>query len=99
MALRRYSATVCLLLGAVLIACVHGGPTTEIGRERAIEIARQEISFTPDQIEAVRTMSDAAPVWRVTLRGRLPGQPPPLFETVIIEVHVHTGEIVSIARP
>jgi len=34
----------------------------------------------------------------VTIRGRLPGQPPELFETRIFEIDRRTGVIVSVAR-
>jgi hypothetical protein len=34
----------------------------------------------------------------VTFRGRLPGQPPDLFETVIVEVDRLSGEVVSVGR-
>jgi hypothetical protein len=37
-------------------------------------------------------------IWRVTFRGRLPGQPPRPFETILVEVDRQSGEVVSIAR-
>lgn len=95
---RRLGAVISLLIGAMLAACMHGAPSTEITSEHAIEIARLEVSFQPDRVEAVRAVSGVTPVWRVTLRGRLPGQPPPLFETAIVDVHRRTGVVVSIAR-
>ena len=70
----------------------------EISRDRAIEIARAHVSFQPDSVEAERAGSGARPVWRVTFRGRLPGQPPGLFETAIIEIDRRSGEIVSVGR-
>lgn len=72
---------------------------TEITRERAIEIARKDLTFPPDSIEAVQAKSDLGgrPVWRVTFKGRLPDSPPLLFETRIFEIDVRTGEIVSAA--
>lgn len=72
--------------------------TTEVSRERAIEIARQEVKFTPESIDAVRATSEGPghpAVWRVTVKGRLPDQPPGLFETRIFEIDVRTGEIVG----
>jgi hypothetical protein len=71
---------------------------TEISRERAIEIAQQQISFQPDSTDAEQTTSNARPVWRVTVRGRRPGQPPGLFETAIVEIDRRSGEVVSVAR-
>ncbi len=80
------------------MACPAGPLDSQISREQAIEIARQEVSFQPDSIEAVLSESRERPLWRVTVRGRLPGQPPGLFETVIIEVDARSGDIVSISR-
>jgi len=95
---RRPGAVIVLVVGAMLASCMHGATATEITREHAIEIARREVSFQPDRVDAVRAMSGVTPVWRVTLRGRLPGQRPPLFETVLVAVHRRTGAVVSIAR-
>lgn len=97
MSLRRPAI---LLVAAVLTlgATCNDPSFQEISRERAIEIARREASFQPDSIQADRTTSGTRPVWRVTLRGRLPGQPPGLFETAIIEIDRQSGEVVSIAR-
>ena len=78
--------------------CPGPSSTSEISRERAIEIARAEVSFEPASIDAVRAMSGARPIWRVTLRGQLPGQPPGLFETAIVEIDRRSGEVVSVAR-
>jgi hypothetical protein len=91
--LRVFVAT----LFTLAVACTAPSES-EISRDRAIEIARQQITFQPDNTEAERTTSNMRPVWRVTFRGRLPGQPPGLFETAIIDVDRSNGEIVSIAR-
>lgn len=97
--MRRCPAIHCLAAVAVLaVTCPGPSLVPEINRERAIEIARAYVSFQPDSIEAVRTTSGARAIWRVTFRGRLPGQPPLLFETIIVEVDRQSGEIVSIAR-
>ena len=75
------------------------GPSpVEIASDRAIEIARLHVSFTPETIDATRATSGARSVWRVTFRGRLPGQPPGLFETAIVEVDRFSGEVVSVGR-
>ena len=89
---------VMLLLPMALLAlaCPTASTEPEISRERAIEIARVEVTFTPDSVDAMLTESGER--WVVTFRGRLPGQPPGLFETRIVEVNAQTGEIVSIAR-
>ena len=71
----------------------------EIDEGRAVEIARQQVSFSPDRIEAERISEAGRPLWRVTIQGRLPSQPPDLFESVIVEIDRRSGEITSIARP
>ena len=65
-----------LLLLAV--ACPAGPVESQLTREQAIEIARQEVSFQPESVEALLSESEGRPVWQVTFRGRLSGQP--LFE-------------------
>ena len=88
------------MLAAVLTAfgCRSTPAGTEITRERAIEIARADLKFTPTSIDARRAVSGSRPVWRVEFRGRLPGQPPMLFETRIVEVDRANGAIVSVTR-
>jgi len=95
--LRRFTLLCLALLTSVAATCA-GPSSNEISRERAIEIARSQLSFSPDTIDATRTDSGGRNVWRVTFRGRLPGQPPGLFETLIVEVDRITGEIIGIAR-
>lgn len=70
---------------------------TAISRERAIEIARKDVSFPPESIEAVQVKSELGgrAVWRVTFKGRLPDSLPGLFETRIFEIDLRTGEIVG----
>ena len=85
-------------LALVAVTCPAGPINSQITRERAIEIAESEVSFQPDSVEAVLSESQERAVWRVTFRGRLPGQPPGLFETMIIEVDATSGQVVSIGR-
>ena len=73
-------------LALVAVTCPAGPIDSQLTRDQAIDIARQEVSFEPESIEAELSTSDARAVWRVTFRGRLPGQPPGLFETMIVEV-------------
>ena len=97
MAVRRF---VLLALAALVsLAATCGPPRNEISRERAIAIARSQVSFTPDSIDAQRSTSPDGPIWRVTLRGRLPGQPPGLFETTVVEIDARSGGVISVARP
>lgn len=96
---RTRLAAFALLAALLSLGVTCGEPfAQEISRERAIEIARAQIKFEPDSTDAERVTSGSRPVWRVTFRGRLPGQPPGLFETAVIEVDRRTGEVVSIAR-
>ena len=95
------SRLVRLSLPALLAAACAAGsiaPSPNVSREQAIEIARQEVSFEPETVEAELVESEEREVWRVTFTGRLPGQPPGLSEIVIVEVDVTSGEIVSITR-
>lgn len=84
-----------LLLAA--LACPAGGGS-QISRERAIAIAREDVSFRPDSVAARLLTSKERTVWRVTFQGRLPGQPPGLFETLIVDIDAHSGDVVSISR-
>jgi hypothetical protein len=81
----------------ILGACVPPRPA-EISRERAVEIARSNVTFQVTSVDAVKTSANGRPIWRVTVRGRLPGQPPLLFETSVFEVDRRTGQIVAVAR-
>lgn len=86
---------------SLLLAALACAPTTnpaEVSRDRAIEIARKQVTFALTSIEAQKATSGGTPVWRITLRGRLPGQPPMLFETRVVEIDRRTGAVVSVAR-
>jgi hypothetical protein len=99
MSSRRRPAILVVAAAMLALGVTCTGPSSsEISRERAIDIARQQVSFQPDSVDAEQATAGARPVWRVTLRGRLPGQPPGLFETAIIEIDRRTGEVVSVAR-
>jgi hypothetical protein len=97
MAVRRFAFIVLAVVASLAATC--GQPRDEISRERAITIARSQVSFTPDSIDAQRSTSPDGPIWRVTLRGRLPGQPPGLFETAIVEIDARSGRVISVAKP
>jgi hypothetical protein len=87
-----------LVVSALLLAGCARSTMTEITRERAVDIARSQVTFAPSSVEAVKASAAGHRVWRVTIRGRLPGQPPELFETRIFEIDRRTGVIVSVAR-
>ena len=96
--IRSYQGILMAPVALVALTCPAGPTESEITRDQAIEIARQEVSFEPESVEAELFTSDTRTVWRVTFRGRLPGQPPGLFETMIVEVDSTSGEVVSVAR-
>jgi len=70
----------------------------EITRDRAMDIARSQITLQASSVEAVKASARGRPIWRVTIRGRLPGQPPELFETRVVEIDRVNGAIISVAR-
>ena len=90
--------SICAPLLVLAVACPAGPVESELTREQAVQIAQQEVSFQPESIEALLSESEERPVWRVTFRGRLPGQPPGLYETMIVEVDAYSGDVVSISR-
>ena len=88
------------LLPARRWSCASAAPQSSITRDRAIcDRAR------PGHLAAVRrrrhadVRRTADDVWQVTLKGRLPGQPPMLFETSIVGDRCRdAGAIVSVAK-
>ena len=80
-------------------ACATAARPVELPRDRAIETARAQVRWSPFETTAVRTRAAGRSIWRVTLKGRLPGQPPELFETAVVEIDAVTGAVVRIAKP
>ena len=96
---RRYFATWLVLTFAILSGCACAtttSPTSDISRERAIEIARQQVSFEPTSIEAVRGTRQGRPVWVVTFR-RADGSHGGLGQFAEITIDRATGRVVSVA--
>ena len=92
---RSLCTLVVSLMFALLAACASQNAGQEISRERAIEIARQQIDFEPGKVEAVKEMDEGRPVWKVTFYGKgvdaaHPGQ------VSFFVVDRKTGEIVSL---
>jgi hypothetical protein len=88
-----------LVVGVVLtLGCASAPRPAEVTRERAVAVARAQVSFEPFEIKARRTRTNGRAVWRVELKGRFPGQPPLLFETAVVEIDAVSGDVVSIAR-
>jgi hypothetical protein len=92
---RKLFAVLILLLP---LACLQPATTAEISRDRAIAIAQQQVTFQPTRVDAVKAASGGRPIWRVTFQGRLPGQPPGLFETRIVEIDRRSGAVISTSR-
>jgi hypothetical protein len=93
----RRACFVLAVLASLAFRCAGPSPV-EISSDRAIDVARSHVSFVPDMIDVVRATSSSRAVWRVTFKGRLPGQPPGLFEIAIVEVDRVSGEVVSVGR-
>ena len=84
-----------LLSLSLFAACASQSSGQEISRERAIEIARQQIDFEPGKVEAVKETDQGRPVWKVTFYAKgvdatHPGQ------VSFFLVDRNTGEIVSL---
>lgn len=93
MTVRRLAFVALLLAG-----CATAARPGEIARDRAIEIGRAQVRWVPFESTAVKARVAGRSIWRVTMKGRLPGQPPELFETSIVEIDALTGAIVRIAK-
>jgi hypothetical protein len=88
----------CVVFSALLADACARPLAGEITRDRALDIARSQVTFQASSLDAVKVSVKGRPIWRVTIRGRLPGQPPELFETRIVEIDRVSGAIVSVAR-
>jgi hypothetical protein len=94
--LARCAAGLALVI-VFVTACAHLR-ATELSRDRAITIAKTQVRFDPFDVTADRMRTSGGTVWRVVLKGRLPGQPPMLFETVVVEIDAITGSVLSVAK-
>jgi len=89
---------ISLILVSTIAGCETRTRSREISRERAIEIAKGQVSFPVRRVEAVTAKSDGRRVWRVTLTGEPPSSQPLLKPILIVEVDRTTGRVVSVAR-
>jgi hypothetical protein len=93
----RSTLSILMVLTIVLLSgCSPTSPSSQITRDRAIDLARQTVRFEPTNITATLDTVRGHPVWVVTLtRGdRSHG----LFEEFAeISVDRKTGEIVRLA--
>lgn len=80
----------------IALSCPPDVIEPQIDESRAIEIATRQVLFEPEATEAV--MDDAAepPVWRVTMRGRLPGQSVFAFEEAVVEIDAVSGDVLRV---
>jgi len=83
-----------LLFG--LSACSPTSPSSEITRDRAIDLARQHISFEPTNIATETDSRQGRPVWVVTFR-RADGSHGGLGQFVEVTLDRRTGQLVTIA--
>lgn len=70
----------------------------EIGEEEAVETAREHVDFEVRSVDAEKTTEQGRPVWRITFRGRPPGEGNAMGEVVIVILDRTTGELVSLAQ-
>ena len=92
---RSACALVLSLVMALLAACAAQSSGQEISKERAIEIARQQIDFEPGKVEAVQETDQGRPVWRVTFFAKGVDAAHPGHVSVFW-IDRKTGEIVSL---
>ena len=93
-------ARLCLLLAALAaLGCPGGVPEPQVGEEQAVTVARRQVLFEPESIEAELAAEASPPVWRVTLRGRLPGQSVFEFEEATVTIDAVTGDVIGVGQP
>ena len=94
--MRRTQILLALAL-LIVAACASRSASQEISKERAIEIARQNINFEPDRIEAVKETEEGRPVWRVTFyKGSMEVNSTHLGQVSFVVLDRKTGEVVSL---
>ena len=88
-----------LLLALVTLGCPAGAPEPQVDEEQAVAVASRQVLFEPESSEAVLAAGENPPVWRVTLRGRLPGQSVFEFEEATVTVDAVTGDVIGVGQP
>ncbi len=95
--LSRKISALLLLLAMVLAACApRATAPREISRDKAIEIARQQVKFEVQKTEAVKDTEEGRPVWRITFHGKPIGPSNPIGEVMFVVIDRVTGEVVSL---
>jgi hypothetical protein len=95
MAMKKTTALLILSLLALLAACASRSTSDEISKERAIELARPQVTFEPGKVEAVKDTEEGRPVWRVTFYGKGVDATHP-GEVMFVLLDRKTGEVVSL---
>ena len=95
MKMKRTILLTALLSLFLAIGCASRGGA-EISKERAIEIARQHVSFEPGHIEAEQGTEDGRPVWQITFLAKGVSAAHP-GEVMIVTLDRRTGEVVALA--
>ncbi len=67
-----------------------------LGRDQAVDVARRQVLFEPENVLAELAADEQPPVWRVTLRGRRPGGSLFAFEEATVTVDARTGDVLGV---
>ena len=95
--MKKSAAALLPALAALMVlACASRVGSEEISKQRAIELAREHLTFEARKVEAVKTTDQGRAVWQVTFRGETASQVH-MGEVLIVNIDRKTGEMVSIA--
>ncbi|MCE2543324.1 MAG: PepSY domain-containing protein [Acidobacteria bacterium] len=90
-------ARLCLTpLAIVALSCPGGVVEPQVSEQQAVDVARRQVLFEPEAVDAEMAADAQPPVWRVTLRGRLPGQSVFDFEEATVTVDAFTGDVIGV---
>jgi predicted small secreted protein len=98
--MKKTTAALLAVLAALMMlaACASRSGGEEISKERAIELAREHLTFEARKVEAVKATDQGRTVWQVTFRGTEPNPSLGLMgEILIVSIDRKTGEMVSVA--
>lgn len=86
-------------LALMALNCPSGVVEPQVTEEQAVDIAKRQVLFEPEAIDAEMSSDEAQPIWRVTMRGRLPGQSVFEFESATVVVDALSGDVLEIKSP
>ena len=90
----------CLMpLAIMALSCPSGVVAPQVTEEQAVNIAKRQVLFEPEAIDAEMSPDEAQSIWRVTMRGRLPGQSVFEFESATVVVDAHSGDVLEVESP